>query len=95
MVCVVYPLTFWDLSDRSQYVSIDQCTSNVERINRGIPQWSVLGPILCNIHINDIVNTSDKFKYILFTDDTSILSCSDREDNASIVVNRKLKCLYK
>ena len=48
----------------------------------------MLGPILFNIYINDIVNISDKFKYILFTDDTSILYCNDREDNASVVVNQ-------
>ena len=82
------------LSDRSQYVSIDQCISNVERINCGIPQGSVLVPILYNIYINDIVDTSDKFKYILFADETSILYCSDREDNASVVVNKELRCLH-
>ena len=73
----------------------DQCISNVERANCGIPQESVLRSVLFNIYINDIANTSDKFKYILFVDDTSILNCSDREDNVFVMVNQELKCLHK
>ena len=79
---------FWPSEILSIYVSIDQYISNVEQSNYSISLGSVLGPILFNININDIVNTSNKFRYILFYDDTSILY--RREDNAFVVVNREV-----
>ena len=44
-----------------------------EHIARGLPQGSVLGPILFNLYTNDSVHVSDEFRYVLFADDTNIL----------------------
>ena len=47
--------------------------SNLRRMNIGVPQGSVLGPLLFLIYINDITRVMDENSCILFTDDTTLL----------------------
>ena len=60
------------LSNREQYVSVNGYNSKNLNVTCGVPQGSVLGPLLFLIYINDIPNTSSKFAFYLFADDTSI-----------------------
>ena len=61
-------------SNRSQYVSIKRYESGLATINCGVPQGSVLGPLLFLLYINDL-NQAIKFcKVHHFVDDTN-LSC--------------------
>ena len=57
------------LTNRYQYVSLENHQSNLKKINYGIPQGSVLGPLLFNIYIDDI-STSVSYTPKLFADDT-------------------------
>ena len=47
------------ISDRSQYVQIDSNKSRHKKINFGVPQGSILGPILFNIYVSDMKNEFD------------------------------------
>ena len=60
------------LSDRKQYVMIDNCKSQHKVITCGIPQGSILGPLLFLIYMNDIYNISDSLHFIQFEDDKGV-----------------------
>ena len=65
------------LSNRKQYVQLSDVRSSVRSITIGVPQGSILGPLLFNIFINDIVKSSTKFNFILYADDTTLHSTLD------------------
>ena len=73
------------LSSRTQAVVIKGDISNFKRISAGVPQGSVLGPLLFLIYINDIVcNIQSNIK--LFADDTSLsLALNNPTERAQIL----------
>ena len=60
------------LSNRKQYVEVNGYKSSLLPLNTGVPQGSILGPLLFLIYMNDIPNSSDLFNFLLFADDTSL-----------------------
>ena len=58
------------LSNREQFVCLEGVRSDKNRIVCGVPQGSVLGPLLFLIFINDLPNATD-FLTLLFADDTT------------------------
>jgi hypothetical protein len=60
------------LCGRKQYVTINNSYSEVSDITIGVPQGSILGPILFIIYINDLPSCSN-FLSLLFADDTTLL----------------------
>ena len=63
------------LSKRTQYVEIDNFKSSPQTITTGVPQGSILGPLLFLIYMNDMPQARSIFKCILYADDTTPLQC--------------------
>jgi len=63
------------LTNRTQYVSLGEFESSLKKIICGVPQGSVLGPILFLLYINDLPNCTTFFTS-LFADDTGFLKSS-------------------
>ena len=60
------------LENRAQYVEISNIKSSLKKISCGVPQGSVLGPLLFLLYINDLPNCSKIGKFRIFADDTAI-----------------------
>ena len=79
------------LSDRKQYVSVNGSNSSHLNITCGVPQGSVLGPLLFLIYINDLPLSSSKLDFYLFADDTNIYYEAESLHHLQNVVNKELK----
>ena len=61
------------LTNRKQCVLINKISSEMLDITHGVPQGSILGPILLLSYINDFPNRAKFYKFTLFADDSSNL----------------------
>ena len=85
------------LSNRQQFVLLDNIESNLLDVLCGVPQGSILGPKLFILYINDIIQVSNVLKLIIFADDTNAF-CSgenllDLANTVSVELN-KLKLWF-
>lgn len=60
------------LEGRSQFVQLAQNQSEIRKISCGVPQGSILGPLLFILYINDVVNVSPLVEMFMFADDTNL-----------------------
>ena len=81
------------LTNRYQYVQFENYDSELLEIVTGIPQGSILGPLFFSVFINDLVNSSNKFQFLMYADDTTIYFSLEEflGENREIAVNNELK----
>ena len=72
--------------------SYDGIQSTTQTITCGVPQGSILGPLLFIIYVNDICNVSELLFTVLYADDTSVVIHG--KDMASIITTLNQE-LYK
>ena len=84
------------LTNRKQYVEIENVKSETVVLKTGVPQGSILGPLLFLIYINDISHSSKILNFTVYADDTTLsgtlrlISNNFPNVNVSSAVNKEL-----
>ena len=83
------------LSNRQQMTKIENVLSSRQIISSGVPQGSILGPLLFIIYINDICNITDQGTLYLFADDTAICISGRNYEDLQIKINNVVPNIMK
>ena len=80
------------LSNRQMYTKFNNCISNTKSLLCGVPQGSVVGPVLFLCYVNDIINVSfdDNVKVTLYADNTVIYCRSDDMSDLQLKMQQTL-----
>ena len=78
------------LRNRQQYVQIKSTKSNFLTVKSGVPQGSILGPLLFLLYVNDMVTVSSIANLIMFADDTNLFFSGNDIDPLVKSVNLEL-----
>ena len=81
---VAYELIKSYLSNRKQLVAINNVKSNFKQITCGVPQGTVLGPLLFILYVNDLLKMSTLGQIISYADDTAIFYSGDSWDSVKV-----------
>lgn len=78
------------LSKRTQYVSLCGVNSESAEVKLGVPQGSILGPLLFLLYINDMSRSSSLLQFVHFADDTTVFASSNNVESLELTVNAEL-----
>ena len=79
------------LTNRKQYVEINNTQSTKNDITVGVPQGSILSPFLFIIYIIDIIHSSTVFRFIIFADDTTLYTTLNTQELNDILNDELVK----
>ena len=79
------------LSQREQFVNVNGHNSLSLPVTCGVPQGSILGPLLFLLYVNDLPNTSSLLTFHLFADDTNLYFSSKNLSHLEATLNHELK----
>lgn len=83
------------LENRKQYVDINGCLSSEKTVISGVPQGTVLGPILFLIYLNDLLKLDTTGTLISFADDTVVLFTANSWDEVKQKAEKGMKLINK
>ena len=85
------------LSNRKQYVCFNNMSSDTLSIRYGVPQGSILGPLLFLLYMNDIMNsfTDCDTRFVLYADDTNIFITGPSKESTYLKANSVLNHISK
>ena len=78
------------LNQRMQQVKISNCRSSWNILNKGVPQGSILDPLLFNVFMNDMFLFMERCNLYNYADDNSIMNSSS--DIETVILNLKHDC---
>ena len=81
------------LIERKQYVYLNGYSSECKDVSCGVPQGSVVGPLLFLTYINDFLNVPNMLRCYLFADDTNLYYEAEDINDLEKVINKELKRL--
>ena len=80
---------------RTQFVKYEDIMSNKEIMTHGVPQGSILGPLLFTIYVNDLKNAVNSCQILSYADDTTLYYSSNHASNIQIAINNDVKELER
>ena len=95
MIGIALKLVERYLSDRRQFVLFKDVKSEYATVTCGVPQGSIIGPLLFWLYVNYIANVSTSLLPILFADDTNVFLTGKNIDQMIEIMNGELNNEFK
>ena len=78
------------LTGRMQCCAINGVESTLKLVERGVPQGSILGPLLFLVFINDLSRSTSFFNFVMYADDTSLVVTSKKLSELVLQANHEI-----